>query len=169
MSNLFANVLLIVEIKALAWSAKATRVAVMPTASGLQLDFWQSGPRVQCSGADTQLVQHKLGSALVELCQLTLAGNLPQKLVFCYQVRSRLLLLFPWEMSVGCIRVTEASGCISGLEIHLQQLVWKWEQTLTYSQDWDRVTQHGLSYPWRSMSCFLHLNASWWKYGFVVS
>lgn len=95
MSNLFANVPLNVEIKALAWSTKATRVAVMPTASGLQLDFWQSGPRVQCSGADAELVQHKPGSALVELCQLTLAGNLPQKLVFCYQVRSRLLLLFP--------------------------------------------------------------------------
>lgn len=41
----------------------------MPTASRLQLDFWQSGP-------DAQLVQRKLGCALVELRQLTLAGNL---------------------------------------------------------------------------------------------
>lgn len=70
------------------------------TAAGL-LAEWATSPMFWRRHS----VQHKLGSALVELCQLTLAGNLPQKLVFCYQVRSRLLLLFPWEMSVGCIRV----------------------------------------------------------------
>lgn len=91
----------------------------MPTASRLQLDFWQSGP-------DAQLVQRKLGCALVELRQLTLAGNLGMQateasLLLASKITT--VAVTPWEMSVGCIRVSEASGCISGLEIHLQQLV----------------------------------------------